>query len=334
MIGMPVVVQGPWTRGAREYAAALEVRDAFIRYFRDAMKVRNWSPWEDLPLAEMRERGRALSEDTITIIQGYLGLEHHVGALIAGALDMVHRRPERRNLHLTWGMEEMKHAEACELVLLHSGRRTEEDLEAYRDEVLPRFTALRDENPILETPLGLACYAMLQERAAFFNYEELRKRIRREYGLPEGLTEPERERGVEIGAAGAFKLVANDELAHHRVFLELVRIYLRYLPQDTLAALQKAFAGIHLPTPALIPNAAQLGEALERTLLLTPLKYARNVRNLVLDALGFEHDDALARAARGAGALPANLAPEQVSIARDGAIVLVTGTEDREGVRE
>src|SRR5215217_555682 len=74
-IEMPLVVTGPWTREARERAAAREAHQAFIRYFRKALKVRNWVPWDDLPLAEMRERGHLLSEDTVTIIQAYLGVE-------------------------------------------------------------------------------------------------------------------------------------------------------------------------------------------------------------------------------------------------------------------
>ena len=55
MAEMPLVVKGPWTRDARERAAAVEIHEAFIRYFRKAMKVRNWLPWDDLPLREMHE---------------------------------------------------------------------------------------------------------------------------------------------------------------------------------------------------------------------------------------------------------------------------------------
>ncbi len=68
MIEMPLVMTGPWTR---------EARDAVIRYFRKAVKVRNWPPWDDLPLAEMAARGPLLSEDTVTIIEAYLGVEDY-----------------------------------------------------------------------------------------------------------------------------------------------------------------------------------------------------------------------------------------------------------------
>lgn len=321
MIGMPSVVRGPWTREARELAAAQEAGDAFIRFFRKVMKVRNWTPWDDLPLAEMRERGHLLSEDTVTIIQAYLGIENYIGDYVREGLDLAHGQRERRNLLLAWGMEEMKHAEAWELVLVHSGRRTEEQLLEYREGLLEHKWTLREDHPGLDTSLGVICYSMLQELATYFNYEEMRKRIRREYGLPERPTDVERARGSEYGAAEAFRVVANDESEHHSIFLELVKIYLRYLPQETVTTLLKVINNFRMPAQHLIPDAPQLTDALERTLLYTPLKYVRNVRNAVLDALGFEHKRALERAAQEAPNLPLSLAPDLVNLMRNGEFV-------------
>jgi acyl-[acyl-carrier-protein] desaturase len=319
---MPLVVAGPWTREARERAAAREAHEAFIRYFRKAMKVRNWTPWDDLPLAEMRERGDLLSEDTITIIQAYLGVEDYVGDYVEDGLNLLHNKRERRNLQLAWGMEELKHAEAWELVLLYSGRRTEDDLRAYREEVLAHKWTMCENHPGLDTPIGVVCYAMVQERATYFNYDEMRKRIRREYGLPEKATPVERGRGQQIGAAGAFKTVANDEIAHHGIFLELVRIYLRYEPYDTLDALLRVFSGFTMPALHLIPDASALAAAMERTLLHTPLKQVRSVNNPILDALGFKNRRALERAVQEAKRLPAGLGPEHVALGQSGEFVL------------
>jgi acyl-[acyl-carrier-protein] desaturase len=319
---MPLVVDGPWTHEARERTAAREAHQAFGRYFRKAMKVRNWTPWDDLPLAEMHERGHLLSDDTLTIIQAYLGVEDFVGDYVEDGLNILHNRRERRNLQISWGMEELKHAEAWELVLLHSERRTAEQLRKYRDEVLTHKWTMRENHPGMETPLGVACYAMLQERATYFNYDEMRKRIRSEYGLPENATPAERTRGTQIGAAGAFKTVATDEIAHHGVFLELVRIYMRYLPYETLDALLKVFNGFTMPALYLIPNGSELAAAMERTLLHTPRKQIKMVNNPVLDALGFERKRALERAVQEAKMLPAGLGPEHIAISRTGEFVL------------
>lgn len=321
-VEMPLIVPGPWTHEARERAAAAEAHEAFIRYFRKAMKVRNWTPWDDLPLDEMGELGSRLSDDTVTIIQAYLGVEDYVGDYVEDGLNLLHNRRERRNLQLAWGMEELKHAEAWELVLFHSGRKTKQELDEYRDEVLSHKWRMRENHPGLDTPLGVACYAMVQERATYFNYDEMRKRIRQEYGLPEKSTAEERQRGTQIGAAGAFKIVANDEIAHHGIFLELVRIYMKYMPHDTLDTLLKVFNGFTMPALYLIPNASELAEAMQRTLLHTPLKQVRMVNNPILDSLGLKNKRALERAVQEAKMLPAGLGPEHIALSHTGEFVL------------
>jgi acyl-[acyl-carrier-protein] desaturase len=328
-IGMPLVVPGPWTREAREQAIRRETRDAFIRYFRKAIKTRNWTPWDDFPLDEMREFGDRLSEDTVTIIEAYLGVEDYVGDYVQDGLNILQTR-ERRGLQIAWGNEELKHAEAWELVLLHSGRRTPEQLERYRDKVAEHTWTMREDHPGLDTPLGVACYSMVQERATYFNYDEMRKRIRAEYGLPEKSTEFERVRGHQVGAAHAFKTVAIDEIAHHGIFLELVQIYVRYLPNEALDTLLKTLNGFTMPALYLIPNASELAGAMERTLLHTPRKQIRSVNNPILDSLGFDNKRALERAVQQAKLLPPGLGPEHVAISRSGEFVVSTTPDPAE----
>ena len=94
----PYFVEGPWTHDARLRAVAEEVHAAYIEYFRKAVKTRNWFPWDDLPLAEMRERGHLLSEDTITLIQSFLGIEDYVGDYVADAINIVGKIHARRNI--------------------------------------------------------------------------------------------------------------------------------------------------------------------------------------------------------------------------------------------
>jgi len=325
---MPMVVKGPWTREARALAASKEARDAFIRYFRKAVKVRTWTPWDDLPLAEMRERGHLLSEDTVTIIEGYLGVEDYVGDYVEDGLHMMNGIRERRNLQLAWGMEELKHAESWELVLLHSGRRTEEQLATYRERVAAHTWRMREEHPGLDTPLGVAVYAMVQERATYFNYESLRLRIRREYGLSEEPTTFERERKQQIGAAAAFKIVANDEIAHHGIFLELVRIHMRYWPDQVMETLLRVFNGFTMPALSLIPNGDAFAEAMMRTMLHTPLKQGRHVNNPILNALGLKNKRALERAVQSSKLLPPGLGPEHVSLSPTGEFVVSMTPDD------
>lgn len=318
---MPLVVGGPWTRDARLQAIDKESRAAFEAYFQKAMKVRNWTP-NELPIAEMHKLGSRLSEDTVTIIQAYLGVEDFVGDYVEDGLNLLHNNRVRRNLQLAWGMEELKHAWAWELVLLKSGRRTEEELEAYRDEVLSHKWTMRENHPGLDTPLGVACYAMVQERATYFNYDEMRKRIRQEYGYPERATPEERAKRVQVGAAGAFQIVGQDEIAHHGIFLELVRIHMRYLPLETSEMLLKVFSGFTMPALHLIPDADKLEEAMRRTKLHTPRNQVTEVNNPILNALGYTNKKALERAVQQAKVLPGGLGPEHTVLSQSGEWVL------------
>ena len=317
----PLVVPGPWTHEGRTLAIQKESRQSFEGYFTKAMKVRNWVP-NELPLAEMRRLGHMLSPDTVTMIQAYLGVEEYIGDYVQEGLELFHNNRVRRNLQLAWGMEELKHGWAWELVLLHSGCRTETELSEYIEEVLSHKWSMRENHPGLETPLGVLCYTMVQERATYFNYDEMRKRIRMEYGLPEKASPEERRRGHQIGAAGAFQIVGRDEIAHHGIFLDLVRIHLRYLPEETLETLGTVFGGFTMPALGLIPNGEALEEAMRRTKLHTPRKQVTEVNNPILEALGFDNRRALERGVQEAKKLPAGLGPEHVSLSRSGEFVL------------
>lgn len=321
-IPMPDIIAGPWTREAREHAMAQESHLAYIEYFRKAVKKRNWLPWDDLPLLEMEKMGHMLSEDTIILIQSFLGVEDYVGDYVEDALNIVHGDRTRRNLQLQWGAEEAKHAEAWELVLLHSGARTAEQLKQYRDRVAEYRWTMGENHPGFDTPLGLSVYAMVQERATYFNYDELRKRIRADYKLDEKATPEERERGYQFGAAAAFKIVATDEIAHHGMFLRMVEIHKRYFPYETLDMVLRVLKGFSMPALHILPDEDKLKAALERTQLYTPLKHGRSVANPVLDALGFDNKRALERAVQQSKLLPPGLGPEHVSISRSGEFVV------------
>jgi acyl-[acyl-carrier-protein] desaturase len=298
-----------------------ESRQSFEGYFTKAMKVRNWVPTE-LPIAEMHQHGHKLSPDTVTMIQAYLGVEEYVGDYVQEGLELFHSNRVRRNLQLAWGMEELKHGWAWELVLLHSEQRTQRQLDEYIEEVLLHKWTMREDHPGLDTPLGVLCYAMVQERATYFNYEEMRKRIRHEYGLPEKASTEERQRGHQIGAAGAFQIVGRDEIAHHGIFLDLTRIHLRYLPDETLETLLKVFRGFTMPALNFIPDAALLEDAMQRTKLHTPRKQVTHVNNPILEALGLDNKRALERGVQEAKKLPPGLGPEFVALSRSGEFVL------------
>ena len=321
---LPEIIKGPWTREARQAAMERDLQGHYIEYFGKAMTTRNWSPWHNFPLAEMREWGHKLSAETVHLIEGFLGVEEYVGDYVLESMNMFRDHRLRRNMQLQWGAEEAKHGVAWELVLKHSLVRTEEQLKTYLDKVRA-FHWSPAQHPGMETPLGFAAYAMVQERATYFNYQELRARIREEYGLPANPTPEELSRGYEVGASHAFKTVGIDEIAHHGIFLKVVLTSMRYFPSATFEALLKVFQGFQMPALQLLPNARHFLRAVRRTGIYSGPIHREQVHNPVLKALGLEDDNAFERAVQAIRLLPEGLGPDALRLSRTGEWVVAPG---------
>jgi len=323
LLHLPEIVKGPWTREARQRAFDRAVLGHYIDYFGRAMKQRNWSPWHDLPLEEIRERGSRLSEETIHLIEGFLGVEEYVGDYVLEGIEMFRNSRTRRNMQLQWGAEEAKHGVSWELVLKHSQARTETQLTAYLDKVRDVHWSPK-QHPGLDTPLGSTAYAMVQERATFFNYQEVRARIREEYGLPLAPTPEEQRRGYEVGASEAFRIVGLDEVAHHGLFLQIVQSALKYLPSLTCDVLTKVFAGFEMPALRFIPNSRAFLRAVKRTGLYSGDIHKEKVHNPLLKSLGLDGDQAFEKAVQLARKLPDYLSPDSTKLSRTGEWVIAS----------
>ena len=311
------IMPGPWTQEARQQAFDRAVQGHGISYFGQALKQRNWSPWHDLPLEEMRERGHQLSEDTHNLVEGFLGVEEHVGDYVQEGVEIFRDNRTRRNIHLQWGAEEARHGVAWELVLKHSCARTETQIAAYLEEGrVSRWS--QNQHPGVETPLGTTAYAMMQERATFFHYQEMRSRIREEYGLPRSPTLEERQRGYEVGASEAFRLVAQDELAHHGLFLQIVRSALKYFPSMMFDVLKQVFTNFEMPVLRLLPNTRAFLRSIKRTGLYNSRIHKEKIYNPLLKSLGLDDQQAFEKAGQLARTLPSDVSPECIKLCRTG----------------
>jgi len=313
----PEIASGPWTSEARRQAFDQAVQTHWVTYFGRAMRQRNWSPWHDLPLDEMRERGHQLSEDTVNLIEGFLGVEEYVGDYVQTGIDIFRENRTRRNMHLQWGAEEARHGVAWELVLKHSGARTEEQLSTYLGKTRDSRWNQKQHDGV-ESPLETTVYSMVQERVTFFHYQALRARIREEYGLPQRPTSEEQRRGYEVGASEAFRLVSQDELAHHSLFLQIIRSALRYLPSPTYDALKSIFANFKMPALRFIPNSRTYLRAVRRTNLYSSSIHAKKVHLPLLKSLGLDDDRAFEKAARLSHTLPTHVDPNTVKYSPTG----------------
>lgn len=282
---LPTLVGGPWTRTARAAAVEQETLQACVDFFGRALRGRSWSPWHDLPVGEIREHGSRLSNDTVDLLEGFLGVEEFVGDFVREGLGGFRHCRTRRNLHLQWGAEELRHGVALEQVLLHTGARTRAQLDAYHAQLADSKWSAPDHGG-LDGPLGSSVYGMLQERATYVNYEQLRRRVRAEYGLPARTTPAEVQRGRQVGVAEALRLIARDEVAHYGIYLQIVRIHLRHFPEETLEKLRAVASSFRMPALRLIPNRRAFLAALRRTHLFDATRYQEQVLGHVRRALG------------------------------------------------
>lgn len=311
------IVTGPWTQEARQLAFDRAVHEHYLAYIARALKQRNWSPWHDLPFDEMHERGHLLSEDTANLIEGFMGVEEFVGDYVQEGLATFRENRMRRNIHLQWGAEEARHGVAWELLLKHSQARTETQLTEYLDTIRDSHWRQQQHTGV-ESPLATTVYSMVQERTTFFHYQEVRARIRAEYGLPHAPTPEERRRGYEIGASEACRLVTQDELAHHSLFLYIVRSALKYFPSLTCDTLAQVFTGFSMPALRFIPKVRTYLRAVKRTNMYNDRIHEEKVHKPVLNSLGFEDQQAFENATQLSHSLPEHFNPEEVQLSRTG----------------
>jgi acyl-[acyl-carrier-protein] desaturase len=311
------IMTGPWTPEARQLAFDHAVHEHTLAYFARAVKQRNWSPWHDLPFDEMHERGHLLSEDTANLIEGFMGVEEFVGDYVQEGIVTFRESRMRRNLHLQWGAEEARHGVAWELLLKHSHARTETQLTEYLDKIRDSHWQ-QQQHAGVESPLATTVYAMVQERTTFFHYQEVRARVRAEYGLPPAPTPEERQRGYEIGASEACRLVTQDELAHHSLFLHIVRSALKYFPSLTCDTLAKVFTGFSMPALRFIPKVRTYLRAVKRTNMYNERIHEEKVHKPVLNSLGFGDQQAFEHAVQLSHHLPEHFNPEEVQLSRTG----------------
>ena len=324
---LPTIITGPWTAEGRQQAFDREVTEYCVDYYGRAMSVRNWSPWHHLPLEEIQQLGDRLSPETIDLIEGFLGIEEYVGDYVEVGLEITRQNRTRRNLQLQWGAEEARHGLTWEAVLKHSGARTEEQLSTY----LAKIQNTRwdgKQHPGLQSPIGAAAYAMLQERTTHFHYQKLRLRIREEYGLPVTVTQTEQERGFEIGASEACRLVALDEITHHGLFLRIVQSAIKYFPSHTFDILAKVIGGFEMPAIRLIPHARTYLRAVLRTNFYNAEIHQQEIHTPVLRAIGLDSHSAFERATQAAAQLPTDVNPENMTLQRTGEWIITEQIND------
>ena len=269
----------------QEFEQAIE-RESLVavEQFIKRSELRNWS-LDDFDKEEIRKWGDKLTPDTAALIEGFMGIEAQLPTYLLEGERSLGSIESEILFQKRWGFEEGRHEPTLGLILVESGARTEEQIAEYNATVLQKKWS-RDAHPGIDTCLGVRIYRMFQERSTYVNYRGLWGEVRDDYGLPQNLTDDERKRGSQIGAAEAIDKIAKDELGHHVVNLQLVRIHLNYFPEETEEKITQVLEGFRMPALNSLPNLRPFIHALRQTRIYDGRIFKQQVVEPTLKALG------------------------------------------------
>lgn len=245
---------------------------------------RDWTP-NDFARDEIRKWGPKLSSHTVILSEGFMGIEAQLPSYLLEGENGLGDIQSEMMFQGRWGFEEARHQPTLKLVLVCSDARTEKQVAEYDEKVLQKNWS-PSEHPGLDNLLGARVYRMFQERGTYVNYRGLLGLIRQDYGLPQNLTDEERDRSYQIGAAEPVDKIAQDELVHHVINLQLVKIHLKHFPQETKDKINQVLEGFRMPALNLLPNRREFVHALHSTRIYDGLIYRQQVVEPTLRALG------------------------------------------------
>lgn len=242
---------------AREY----DLYRMFTQFFHKAESTRRWSIEDDVPWNKVNPKA---SEDVCKIVESFMAVEMYVPDYVSHLVHLSRSSPGRYLFQISWGYEEIKHGMTLREWLLRTNRRTHEQLVDFeRDLVQKEWT------PYFQTPLGMAIYAMFQEKATALNYRNLRTMAAREDD--EALTT-------------LLTLISRDEAAHYDFFKSIV---LRVAQDDrtsVLRELMRVLREFRMPAHDLIRDWPERGELIVKCGLFSDRMFFEQIARPVMQA--------------------------------------------------
>jgi acyl-[acyl-carrier-protein] desaturase len=234
----------------------------FLKYFKNAEEKRRWSIARDVPWDKCSADS---SEVTAQIVESFTAVEMYLPDYTHKIMELIRRSRGRAWFQSNWGYEESKHSIVLEEWLVRSGKRTEEQMRDFENELLGAEWQLP-----FDSPRQMIIYTMIQELATGVNYTNLRRRAEGE--------------GDEA-LARTLRWVSADESAHYNFFRKGVKTYLSLEPDETIRDIKFVFEHFAMPAHALIPEWQERGEAIEAAGIYGPKMYLSKIRRPILEDL-------------------------------------------------
>ena len=187
-------------------------------------------------------------------------------------LHLIRESYGRSQWHVSWGAEEVRHADLWRNAVVALGRRDQPWIEEYTSE-------LRGTNgPCPGNRRGTCVfYQVIQERATQVSYLNL--------GLALTGKVPRLQTPSDDALATACRLISVDEAAHYAFFVEVARLLLDYEPEASLEALVDVLRHFTMPARDIIPDYDTFGRVLHDSGVFGRTIHYRDVVRVVLDTL-------------------------------------------------
>ncbi|MES2461364.1 MAG: acyl-ACP desaturase, partial [Armatimonadota bacterium] len=180
----------------------------FLKYFKNAEEKRRWSIDKDIPWDKTSPNS---TEVTAQIVESFTAVEMYLPDYTHKIMELIRRSRGRAWFQANWGFEESKHSIVLEEWLIRSGKRTEEQMREFENQLLGAEWQLP-----FDSPRQMIIYTTIQELATGVNYTNLRRRAESE--------------GDEA-LARTLRWVSADESAHYNFFRKGVKTYLALEPE-------------------------------------------------------------------------------------------------------
>src|SRR5882762_5375905 len=205
--------------------------ELYLEFFNRAEAERRWNLQKDIPWDQANPK---TSDDIALIVESFMAVELYLPDYTSKILELVRKSRGRAWFQANWGYEESKHSLALEQWLLHSGKRTPQEVNTFTDSVLEREWKLP-----FETPRQMMIYTVFQELSTGLNYRNLRRKAIEQ---------------KDEALATALSFIARDESAHYQFFQDGVKLYMKEDRDGTLEDIAFVLPRFQMPAHALIPD--------------------------------------------------------------------------------
>jgi acyl-[acyl-carrier-protein] desaturase len=240
----------------------------YIEFFNRAEAERRWNLQKDIPWEKSNPK---VTDEVALIVESFMAVELYLPDYTSKILEMVRRSRGRAWFQANWGYEESKHSLALEQWLLHSGKRTHQQLNEFTEQVLAR-----EWNLPFETPRQMMVYTTFQELSTGLNYRNLRRKAI--------------EQGDEA-LSKALSLIARDESSHYQFFQDGVKLYMKEDRDGTLRDIKHVLTQFRMPAHDLIPDWEHRGKTIIGEKIFSDRIFFKDIMRPVLSVLGTSRDE-------------------------------------------